>query len=119
MEALWGSVLMGPTARYIEDKNDYESDRKPIEDFAESAKILLPGIEPSDFVPAYSGIRPKLIPPSSPSMHAHGKGMADFIIERDPEFPCVVQLIGIESPGLTSAPSIAEHVAGLVADILA
>ena len=45
--------------------------------------------------------------------------MADFIIERDPEFPRAVQLMGIESPGLTSAPAIAEHVAGLVADILA
>jgi glycerol-3-phosphate dehydrogenase len=118
-KTLWGNVLVGPTARYINDKNDYESDREPVEDFAESAKLLLPGIEPSDFVPAYSGIRPKLIPPSSPSVHAHGKGIADFIIERDPEFPRVVQLMGIESPGLTSAPSIAEHVANLVADILA
>jgi glycerol-3-phosphate dehydrogenase len=118
-KTLWGSVLVGPTAQYIQNKNDYENDRVPVESFAESAKLLLPGIEPSDFVPAYSGIRPKLIPPSSASVHAHGKGMADFIIERDPEFPRVVQLIGIESPGLTSAPSIAEHVAGLVADILA
>jgi glycerol-3-phosphate dehydrogenase len=45
-------------------------------------------------------------------------GMADFIIQRDPEFPRVVQLIGIDSPGLTSAPSIAEHVRDLVAGIL-
>ena len=75
----WGNVLIDPTARYIQDKNDYESDREPVEDFAEGTKVLLPGIEPSDFVPAYSGIRPKLIPPLSPSMQAHGKGMADFI----------------------------------------
>ena len=118
-KTLWGNVLVGPTARYIEDKNDYESTREPVEDFARNTKLLLPDIEPSDFVPAYSGIRPKLIPPSSPSVHGHGKGMADFIIKTDPEFPRVVQLIGIESPGLTSAPAIAEHVAGLVADILA
>jgi glycerol-3-phosphate dehydrogenase len=45
--------------------------------------------------------------------------MADFVIERDPEFPRVVQLIGIESPGLTSAPAIAEHVSKLVAEVLA
>jgi glycerol-3-phosphate dehydrogenase len=44
--------------------------------------------------------------------------MADFIIQRDPQFPCVVQLIGLESPGLTSAPSIAEHVTQLVGEIL-
>ncbi len=117
-KTLAGNVLVGPTARYIEDKNDYESDREPVEDFAKSAKLLLPDIEPSDFVPAYSGIRPKLIPPSSPSVHAHGKGIADFIIQRDPEFPRVVQLIGIESPGLTSAPAIAEHVRQLADEIL-
>ena len=51
--------------------------------------------------------------------YTRGKGMADFIIERDPEFPRVVQLMGIESPGLTSAPAIAEHVTELVAGILA
>ena len=45
--------------------------------------------------------------------------MTDFIIQRDPELPHVVQLIGIESPGLTSAPSIAEHVSDLVSEILA
>ncbi|MGA2511278.1 MAG: NAD(P)/FAD-dependent oxidoreductase [Candidatus Acidiferrales bacterium] len=118
-KTLWGNVLVGPTARYIQDKNDYENDREPIEDFARGAKLLLPGIEPSDFVQAYSGIRPKLVPPSSPSVQQHGKGMADFVIERDPEFPRVVQLIGIESPGLTSAPAIAEHVSKLVAEVLA
>jgi len=117
-KTLWGDVLLGPTARYITDKNDYERDREPVEDFARDAKLLLPGIEPADLVPAYSGIRPKLIPPSSPSVQAHGKGMADFIIEPDPEFPRVVQLIGIESPGLTSAPAIAEHVSRLVQEIL-
>jgi glycerol-3-phosphate dehydrogenase len=60
---------------------------------------------------AHSGIRAKLTPP--------GGGIGDFIIERDPEFPSVVHLIGIESPGLTSAPSIAEHVRTLAGEILA
>ncbi len=117
-KTLWGSVLVGPTARYIEDKNDYERDREPVDDFARAAGILLPGIERSDFVLAYSGIRPKLIPPSSPDVHEHGTGIVDFIIERDPEFPRVLQLMGIESPGLTSAPAIAEHVTQLVSEIL-
>ena len=118
-KTLWGKVLVGPTARYIMDKNDYETDREPVEDFARGAKLLLPDIEPSDFVPAYSGIRPKLVPPPSASVESHGKRIADFIIERDPEFPCAIQLMGIESPGLTSAPAIAEHVSQLVAEVLA
>jgi glycerol-3-phosphate dehydrogenase len=111
-KTIWGSVLVGPTARYIADKNDYERDREPVEDFARDAKALLPEIEPADLVAAYSGIRAKLTPP-------HRNGLADFIIERDPQFPSVIQLIGIDSPGLTSAPAIAEHVSELAAQILA
>jgi glycerol-3-phosphate dehydrogenase len=118
-KTLWGNVLLGPTARYIKEKNDYESDREPVEEFARRGKLLLPGLDAADLIPAYSGIRAKLTPPpKSPPETAKGKGMADFVIERDPEFPCVVQLIGIESPGLTSAPAIAELVSEKVAEIL-
>jgi glycerol-3-phosphate dehydrogenase len=106
-----GSVLVGPTAHYIESKTDYESNRETVEEFAKRAKALLPDITPEDLVPAYTGIRAKLVPPG-------GHGIADFIIQRDPQIPCVVQLIGLESPGLTSAISIAEHVAQLVEEIL-
>lgn len=119
-KTVWGTVLVGPTARYIEDKDDYEHDREPVEEFARAARLLLPEIEPADLVPAYSGIRAKLTPPPSASAgQSHGKETADFIIERDPEFPRVVQLMGIESPGLTSAPAIADHVRDLAAQILA
>lgn len=110
-KTLWDTVLLGPTARYIEDKNDYESAREPVEEFARRAKALLPEITAADLVTAYSGIRAKLVPPGE-------KGPADFIIARDEQFPCVVQLMGIESPGLTSAPSIAEQVKQLAAEIL-
>ena len=119
-KTLWGNVLIGPTARYIQDKNDYEKNREPVEEFARRAKLLLPGIEPSDLVQAFSGIRPKLIPPSGlAAVHGHSKDAPDFIIQRDPEFPRVIQLMGIESPGLTSAPAIAEHAAQLAGEILA
>jgi glycerol-3-phosphate dehydrogenase len=118
-KTLWGNVLLGPTAKYIEDKNDYEHDRMSVEEFARGAKQLLPGLEPADLVQAYSGIRAKLMPPpGSRPAEGKGKGVADFIIQRDPQFPAVIQLIGIESPGLTSAPSIAEHVRELVAEVL-
>lgn len=110
-KTLWDTVLVGPTARYIQDKSDYESGREPVEEFARRAKTLLPEITAADLVIAYSGIRAKLVPPAE-------KGPADFIIARDEQFPCVVQLIGIESPGLTSAPSIAEQVKQLAAEIL-
>jgi glycerol-3-phosphate dehydrogenase len=119
-KTLWGSVLLGPTAKYVDDKNDYERNRQPVEEFARGARTLLPGLEAADLVQAYSGIRAKLMPPpSSRPAAAKGKNLADFIIQRDPQFPSVIHLIGIESPGLTSAPSIAEHVRDMVTEILA
>jgi glycerol-3-phosphate dehydrogenase len=108
-KTLWGTVLVGPTATYVEGKDNYERDRLPIADFAESAKTLLPGIEEKDLQLGYSGLRPKLVPPER-------KGIADFVITRDPAVPSAIQLVGIESPGLTAAPSIAEHVVQLVAE---
>jgi glycerol-3-phosphate dehydrogenase len=117
-KTLWGSVLVGPTARYLDDKNDYERGREPAEYFANLARVLVPGLKASDLTLAYSGIRAKLIPPPSAAGTSFTSAAADFIIQPDPEFPRVVQLMGIESPGLTSAPAIAEHVSGLVNEIL-
>jgi len=108
---LWGTVLVGPTARYVSEKNDYERDRQPVEDFLRDALTLLPELELADLRLAYSGLRPKLVPPGS-------HGMADFIIARDTKCPCAIHLVGIESPGLTAAPAIAQHVALLVRETL-
>jgi len=71
----------------------------------------VPEIEEDDLQLAYSGLRPKLVPPD-------GAGIADFVIEPDREVPQVIQLVGIESPGLTAAPAIAKHVASLVRPLL-
>ena len=72
---------------------------------------MLPEIEAADLQLAYSGIRAKLVPPG----HA---GLADFVIARDSSAPRAIQLIGIESPGLTSCLAIAERVISLAAEIL-
>jgi glycerol-3-phosphate dehydrogenase len=117
---LWGNVLLGPSARYVEDKNDYERDREPVEEFARGARRLLPELEVGDLTPAHSGIRAKLSPPpDSNAGKSGGTAVADFIIQRDPEIPRAIHLMGIESPGLTSAPAIAEHVSEIVSEILA
>ncbi len=73
---------------------------------------MLPEIEAADLQLAYSGIRAKLVPPG----HA---GIADFVIERDANVPHAIQLIGIESPGLTSSLAIAEMVYTLAGEVLA
>jgi glycerol-3-phosphate dehydrogenase len=120
VKTVWGNVLLGPTAHYVDDKNDYERNREPIEDFAEAAKQLLPDLKVSDLTLSYTGIRAKLAPPpGAAGGSVSANAMTDFIIQRDPEFPRVVQLIGIESPGLTSSPAIAELVEPMVREILA
>jgi glycerol-3-phosphate dehydrogenase len=108
---LWGTVLVGPTADYISDKNDYERDRLPVEEFARRARPMLPELETADLQLAYSGIRAKLLPPGQ-------GGFGDFVISPDPGVPRAIQLVGIESPGLTSCLAIAERVASLAADVL-
>lgn len=108
---LWDTVLVGPTADYVADKNDYERNRLPVEEFVRRAKSMLPEIAAADLQLAYSGIRAKLVPPG----HA---GLADFVIERDAKVPRAIQLIGIESPGLTSSLAIAETVVSLAAEVL-
>ncbi|MGA9885271.1 MAG: NAD(P)/FAD-dependent oxidoreductase [Candidatus Acidiferrales bacterium] len=119
VKTVWGNVLLGPTAHYIEDKNDYERNREPVEDFAEAAKRLLPELTVADLVQSYTGIRAKLAPPpGAPGGAASAKAMTDFIIQRDPDFPQVVHLIGIESPGLTSSPAIGEMVEQMAGEIL-
>src|SRR5271168_2222598 len=110
-KTLWGTFLLGPTATYVDGKENYEKNRLPIAAFAESAKTLLPEVEESDLHLGYSGLRPKLVPPG-------GHGIADFVITQDKSVPQAIQLVGMESPGLTAAPSIAEHVAELVEEIL-
>ena len=110
-KTLWRTVLLGPTATYVDGKDNYERGRLPIADFAHSAKTLLPEVEEKDLQLGYSGLRPKLVPPE-------GKGIADFVITRDPAVPQAIQLVGIESPGLTAAISIAEQVVDLAAEVL-
>jgi len=110
-KTLWGTLLLGPTATYVDGKENYERGRMTVPEFAADVKTMVPEIEESDLQLAYSGLRPKLVPPD-------GAGIADFVIAPDPEAPQVIQLVGMESPGLTAAPAIAKHVALLVAEVL-
>ncbi len=101
-----GSVSLGPSADYVEEI-DYTVDPAHAREFFESARGYLPFIELSGLQPDMAGIRPKLQEPGGPAR--------DFAIadESGRGLPGVVNLVGIESPGLTSCLSIARMVADI------
>jgi L-2-hydroxyglutarate oxidase LhgO len=104
---LEGRVRLGPSIQYV-DRLDYSVDNRHKKLFYDAVKRLLPAIGYDDLEPEMAGIRPKL--------QEAGGGFRDFAINEEGErgLPAFVNLIGIESPGLTAAPAIAEYVAGLV-----
>ena len=98
-----GKLRFGPDVEWI-DEIDYEVDPARCESFYEAIRQYWPGLPDGSLQPAYSGIRPKITGPGQPA--------ADFIIQDASEHrvPGLINLFGIESPGLTSSLALADHV---------
>ena len=102
-----GNVTVGPDADYVDDFEDYGVPQDKMDYLAESASALWPCIRREDYIRNYSGILPKWLDENGV--------IQDFVIEiRDGEAPCAINLVGIESPGLTAALPIARTAVALL-----
>jgi L-2-hydroxyglutarate oxidase LhgO len=104
---LAGGMRLGPDVQVLAERvEDYDVDAGQAQAFYESARRFLPGLQADDVAPAYAGLRPQ---------RAVASGFRDFYIahESGRGAPGWINLIGIESPGLTAALAIAEYVADL------
>lgn len=104
-----GQIRFGPDVSWV-DSVDYTFDdaREPL--FYEAIRKYYPGLKDGQLQPGYTGIRPKISSPKEPA--------ADFVIQgpREHGIAGLVNLYGIESPGLTASLAIAEHVKQLLQD---
>jgi L-2-hydroxyglutarate oxidase LhgO len=100
---LAGRMRFGPDVEWISEEN-YAVDPHRADSFYARIRTYFPGLPDGSLVPDYAGIRPKLRGP--------GEGQADFMIAgpADHGLPRLVNLFGIESPGLTSSLSLGEYV---------
>ncbi|OAG01031.1 FAD dependent oxidoreductase [Paraphaeosphaeria sporulosa] len=106
-----GRIRFGPDVEWTDDPSDYTPNRANLSAALDDIQSYLPGIDREAIDLDYVGIRPKL---GRASATSGGKGFVDFWIEKEDGFEGFVNLLGIESPGLTSCLAIAEKVEGLV-----
>ncbi len=102
-----GNIIIGPSAEYQEEPDDYSTTPEVMDKLFNEAKALLPAIERKYIIGNYCGIRPKQAPPGE-------GGFRDFVIKEEEECLGLINLIGIESPGFTASAPIAR----MVRDIL-
>ncbi len=106
-----GNILIGPSNEYIDEPDDYACTADIIRVLKKEGHELLPGLSASDFIRNFSGLRSKQTSPEE-------KGFKDFVVESRQDLPGFINLVGIESPGLTSSPAIALMVKDMVAETL-
>ena len=103
-----GNVLVGPDSQLARDFQDYESTQAAMDGLIESGSRMFKHMDRAYFIRNFAGIRPKRIDPETGAVQ-------DFVLECRDEVPGVVNLVGIESPGLTSALPLARRAVALIA----
>ena len=105
---LGGQAKFGPDVQWVDDPTDLQVDPARGEAFYAEVRRYWPALPDGALQPGYAGIRPKINGPDEPA--------ADFLIQGPAAhgLPGLVNLLGIESPGLTSCLAIGEHVAAVL-----
>jgi L-2-hydroxyglutarate oxidase LhgO len=103
-----GQARFGPDVEWVE-RVDYAVDPARAERFYPAIRRYWPALPDGALAPSYSGIRPKIVPPAVAAQDFLIQGPGDHGIDG------LINLFGIESPGLTSSLAIAEYVGALVA----
>jgi L-2-hydroxyglutarate oxidase LhgO len=106
-----GRIRFGPDVEWVDSPDDLAVSAARQQQAVAEIKKYLPGVDESCLEPDYAGIRPKLAPAGAV---LSGKGFQDFVIRREDGYEGWVNLLGIESPGLTSSLAIGEMVEKLV-----
>ncbi len=98
-----GQARFGPDVEWVE-RISYEVDPRRADRFYAAIRRYWPGLPDGALAPGYAGIRPKISAPGAPA--------ADFVIQGPAEhgLPGLVNLFGIESPGLTASLALADDV---------
>jgi L-2-hydroxyglutarate oxidase LhgO len=104
-----GRARLGPNIEWVDDE-DYAVSDSIIPEFRRACEGFWPGVQDRELATSYAGIRPKICSPDQSS--------ADFLIQSSSEHGVegLINLFGIESPGLTSAIAIANHVSRQMKD---
>lgn len=107
---LGGQARFGPDVEWV-DAVDYTVDPARAERFYPAIRRYWPDLPDGALVPAYAGVRPKIVPPAVATQDFMIQGPADHGVDG------LINLFGIESPGLTSSLAIADHVGEIAATI--
>ncbi|KAI0011022.1 FAD dependent oxidoreductase [Xylariaceae sp. FL0662B] len=110
---LAGRMRFGPDVEWVETASDVSVSAARLPEALAAIRRYLPDIDERALAPDYAGIRPKLARAGAVG-DVGGKGFVDFYIRREPGFEGWVNLLGIESPGLTSSLAIGEYVRDLL-----
>ena len=105
-----GRVRFGPDVEWVDDPNDLKPNPHRLDEAIGMIQLYLPGVKREAIEMDYAGIRPKL----GKTAAVAGTGFEDFYIKKEEGFPGFINLLGIESPGLTSSLAIGEMVERLL-----